>query len=284
MNGRETSPLADLQLGVRELFRILVPGAYALAVVYLTNPGQQLVLLASRSNAAGLGIILLLGLIGYALRIHERWWPYYRVFEAHRRELNTSIRNITGAAEGDDYVDLYKYFLETAGSEISARVHYFSSFYYMLVELSLISFLTAFIPGLAWGLQSVAASGATYCLLIVGVLVSTAVVFQTYLLRGLSGIREPAESRIAFVPAILFLLAICFASYPSLRAVRSLRGLNWFSLVQPMLFLVLALAFERLAAKQWRAIIREQIWLVQDKAWELSRLWDRRHHDETAGI
>ena len=180
----------------------------------------------------------------------------------------------------EDYVDLYKYFLETAASEISARAHYFSSFYYMLVELSLVSFLAAFIPGLAWGFQSAAASGATYRLLIVGVLVSTAVVLQTYLLRGLSGVRQRSESgsefNVAFVPPALLLMAICFADYPSLRALRSLRGLNWLSLVQPMLFLVLAFAFERLAAKQWRAIIREQIWLVRDKAAELSQLWDKR--------
>jgi hypothetical protein len=260
--------LSELQLGIRELFRILVPGAYVMALLVLFAPQTKIVILAEKGTASLLVASLFFGLAGYAARVHERTFPYFRVFEKSRKELNDAIIAATGHGEGRDNVDVYKYFLETTGSELRERIHYFSSFYYMLVELSFISVISALylvdskLYPIARSRCAAASCFGFICLLL-------AIVGQVILLSGLSGLREKRDKILAVFPTCLavvgsVVLAVV-AGWPSFR----------FSFMEnyPVpVFISLAFAFERLGAKHWKQIVGEQIVLVKYHAEKLKTI------------
>lgn len=86
--------LSDLDLGIRELFRIVIPGAYAVLLILLLAPESSAAKFASRNAGLGIGASFFLGLLGYALRPHERWAPYFLHFESYRVKLNDEITRI----------------------------------------------------------------------------------------------------------------------------------------------------------------------------------------------
>ncbi len=257
--------LSELQLGIRELFRILVPGAYVMALLVLFAPQTKIVILAEKGTARLVVASLFFGLAGYAARIHERSFPYFKVFEKWRNKLNDAIIATTGRGQGTDNVDVYKYFLETTGSGLRERIHYFSSFYYMLVELSFISFIAGLYlvdsklyPIASSRCEAVSCFGVM-CLLL-------AMVGQVLLLSGLSGIRERRDFILSVFPPCLALVGtvalVIVAGWPSFR----------FSFVENynvLVFISLGFAFERLGAKHWKQIIGEQVVLVRYRAEEL---------------
>src|SRR5438876_3729299 len=141
--------LSELNLGIRELFRVLIPGAYTVIVFQWLRANVDSPL-DYASVASGemrtfwlVGVSTIVGLIAYGLQVHEKWAPYCDVFDHYRQRLNNAVREATAAKEAKNYVNEYKYFLETDGRHYKDRIHYFSSFYYMLDELSLISALGA---------------------------------------------------------------------------------------------------------------------------------------------
>ena len=282
----EGGPLSELQLGIRELFRILVPGAYALTLLYLLTPAARLTIQIQASNVNQLIAVFFLGLFGYALRVHERWWPYFPSFDRHRATLDRSIEQVLGRRLAADHVHYYKYFLETRGTSIKDRVHYFSSFYYMLAELSLISLLAAVLlfcqtltDGYLFALRSFStapcgtatASGLLIC----------AAVIQTSLLLDTSGLRvKPTTWRdrlkkwLALLPAALTGAAVLTLVLARVTCERSV--LLWIGVVDPRVwsFAVLSIALARLGAKQWAAIINEQVVFVRDRSADLRELAD----------
>ena len=161
--------LSELELGIRELFRIVVPGVYGTLLIVLLAPESELAKFIGKSIGAGLGSSFFLGLFGYALRPHERWAPYFLTFEKHRIKLNDEIIRVVAASpavpevevalvpiqhQSPDHVALYKVFLECKAVDVKDRIHYFSSFYYMLVELSFFSWVAAFWVTAAYLLKS----------------------------------------------------------------------------------------------------------------------------------
>src|SRR5437879_1772386 len=130
---------SELIIGVRELFRIVVPGAYALTLLQWLSAGQIAQSTGEGQTLARIVLSVLAGLLAYGLQVHEKWFPYSYVFNQYREQLNQTIISTANVDPSKDYVNQYKYFLETRAHSIKERIHYFSSFYYMLDEMSLIS-------------------------------------------------------------------------------------------------------------------------------------------------
>lgn len=135
-------PTEALGLGFRELFRILVPGLYATGLVRLIASPFDRIKEISADGVEKLAISIALGLLLYAARVHEKIPGFRGFFKSELARLNTEISKVTG--KNRDHTYEYKYFLETrVSSSLRDRIHYFSSFYYMLCAMSLSSLLGA---------------------------------------------------------------------------------------------------------------------------------------------
>lgn len=272
MNHLAAASFSNLGLGIREFFRIVIPGAYGAALFQFLAPESAFVVRMSRSTSSMLMAILVTGLVGYALRVHERWPPYYLVFEDGRKSLNYKIADLLGLSRERDHVHLYKYFLETKAPEMKERVHYFSSFYYMLTELSLFSFAAATALTLSFLLQLTQLVGQYKMGFFACSFVVAGLVSQTTLLRGRRSIRGTWEQTVALLGLLFLLLALGIAICASWAILRPKSLLDVAPEFQLLLLLGASVAFERLAAKQWEALVREQLVLVQDKRSELLKL------------
>ena len=135
-------PTETLGLGFRELFRILVPGLYTAALIRAIAPFDRVKEVSS--DAIGmLAISIALGLVLYAARVHEKVPGYKGFFKRELAKLNSEISKSSETERDHTYA--YKYFLEASvSSGLRDRIHYFSSFYYMLCAISLSSFLGVF--------------------------------------------------------------------------------------------------------------------------------------------
>lgn len=137
----------SLSLGFRELFRFLVPGVYAFAVFryFLRDPSPAWLF----DGWGAAAMIFFLGVLVHAPHFHE-WLPWYKgEFKRITGHLNDVVAEAAAFEKTSDhqaYKDFYKYFLEAhADAGLRERIHYFSSFYYMLVQLSVLSLLAAFV-------------------------------------------------------------------------------------------------------------------------------------------
>jgi hypothetical protein len=287
---------SELQLGVRELFRILVPGAFALALVYVLAPTNTLFAPFLSNTVAQVVFVLFTGLIAYALQAHELWWPYNRSFERWRSELNRAIVDAVGGPATTDYVNAYKFFLETKALDMRSRVHYFSSFYYMLTELSLISAMAAVSVVLATltegflfrfvslGLAPIGTASASG--IVVGALVLQIVLMALgsrskgqradVARRGRPEETTPRRvdpGRIlqwaTVLPWILIAAAIALLIYQHLRWKRSDLVIAAVADYRGWAFTALAVTFGLLAQKNWRSIISEQVFLVRNRRPEI---------------
>jgi hypothetical protein len=261
----EDKVLKELELGIRELFRILVPGAYAVTLAKVAAPTSAFTTLVTGSTASGIAASFFLGLIGYALRPHERWFPFYMHFEKYRHELNSAIASVLGKDVTSDNVDIYKYFLETQADDMSDRIHYFSSFYYMLIELALFSWVAAFfvLCNNVWRLTAPAHPNVTR---IAVALVICSGLLQFAIQWPLTAVKTKRTENILKLEWILSSLALVIFVEPACRASTwSLSGTMHMGAVPVALFAV-GYLFWRLGDKHWKQIIREQVVLVNHRA------------------
>lgn len=145
----------SLNLGFREVFRIVIPGAYGLGWLYALLGERANWLLSS--SAVSIGAAVVVGVGAYALLPHSlplgplnRWWPYARLRKKHIGELSDAIARVLEVGDEADhrsrdaFKNLYKYFVATGvREEVANRIHYTTSLVYMLEELSFISLLAA---------------------------------------------------------------------------------------------------------------------------------------------
>jgi hypothetical protein len=260
----------DLELGVRELFRILIPGAYVVSVAELLYPTVPSILALTTSTAAGLSAAFFIGLTGYALRAHERWFPYFFYFEQQRARLNSEIARVTGESPTKDHVGSYKFFLETKTQGLSDRIHYFTSFYYMLVELSLFSALFAYF-NLARALIKLARPECprlTMCCIVVIAVVSA---IQLWAQFAVTRVRT-TRTRCALIaePIALVVALVVMASAAYVHKAPLLSSLWQTVGVSTLLLCTLSYLFWRLGDKHWKQIIGEQIILVNVQAEDLT--------------
>ncbi len=135
-------PTETLGLGLRELFRILVPGLYAALLIRPIAPSDWVREISS-DGIGKLAISIALGLVLYAARVHKTVPGYRGFFKSELAKLNSEVSKVSGTER--DHTDEYKYFLEArVSSGLRDRIHYFSSFYYMLCAMSLSSLLGTF--------------------------------------------------------------------------------------------------------------------------------------------
>jgi hypothetical protein len=191
-------------------------------------------------------------------------------------------------------VGAYKYFLETEAGQLKDRVHYFSSFYYMLVALSLVSAGGA----AALTLMQLSANHLFRFRILqssppgtftASVLVLAAAAVQLYTLRGLSSIRlqgtgsQEAEAQarerraelISSAPLVLLLFALAWLTGAQIAGSQYLLLIAAVTDYRMWVLVTLAVVFERLGSKQWAAIIREQVVLVNDRAEAMRRIAEK---------
>jgi hypothetical protein len=258
----EDKAISDLNLGFRELFRILLPGAYAVSLAEWLAPNSRLVTFVDRGTIQGLVASFFLGLVGAALVVHETWFPYTVSFEEWRILLNGELGG------GSDRVHEYKYFLETRGDDIKDRIHYFSSFYYMLVELSLFSAIAA-IWLLHCFFESSKGSGDCWTWLS-RALLAVALILQ---LSFPSSLRERKDGigKLTVAPAILFGLWLLL-NFSRLWFFSSASSSPGFPSTRLFCLVLAAYAFARLGAKHWKSVIKEQIVFVRENIDEIREL------------
>lgn len=140
---------SSIAIGIRELFRIIIPGLLVVGYMSVEFP----VLLSAWIGAGSIWYTLILGfvigLIVYALQLYKWCWPWSR---AHRKQINRLSREVKVALGGvlpsitKDYRAEYKQFLNTeADRSFAERVYYYTSFYYLLVEISQLFLLFALV-------------------------------------------------------------------------------------------------------------------------------------------
>jgi hypothetical protein len=251
----EDQPFSELQLGIRELFRIVIPGAYGLVLLTLL-PGASLPDDLSSSTVRLAVGAFFLGLLGYALRAHESWWPYSPIFWNGVNLLNAAIEREVGRGE---HTALYKYFLSRGRRDVGHRVHYFSSFYYLLVAISLYSAFAACYVSFLPALRIAHAKHLTFGYVGAVALLAVAAIVQCILMiRGRGPIPDVFERFACRLPAIFVGLALMVMGMHFAVSTRT----TYFSAKQAAwvvaLFAVAAL-FGKLAARQWNSIIREQV-------------------------
>ena len=270
----EEKILKELELGVRELFRIFIPGAYAVVLVQLLTPKSDFAQLIAGRTTSALSAAFFLGLIGYALRVHERWFPYFIHFEKYRLILKNEIDRVIGSETPDDNVRYYKYFLETDAEKVNDRIHYFTSFYYMLVEVSLFSALGVLFSVHRWLFTLTGVSHHTAALFGTAAIL-TAVALQLGVEAGLQSIRTRRTKIIIGAEFLLLsagFLVMLVAAYRA-GGLGDVECLGW----TPLLLLIVTYLFWRLAEKHWKQIINEQLVLVNHRADALiavSRMFD----------
>ena len=252
----EEAKFSELQLGIRELFRIVIPGAYAV-ILFSVLPGAELPAPATvtTSSSGRLAGAIFFGLVGYALRPHECWWPYSSVFWKQVQYLNAEIARFAG--EGD-HTALYKYLLTVGPTSVSDRVHYFSSSYYMLITLSLYSVFAAiaefFIPAFQ------IAYAVHLCGWATALFLSMAAVATQLFFMFVTGVRNRREymEKFRFLPAAMIggagaFISLDFAFFTGTSTFSQTRAI-WI-----VLLALLAFVLANLGNKQWRSIINEQI-------------------------
>ncbi len=135
-------------IGFRELFRILIPGLLTATFLRYEFPD----LLARNGREVPFSYVLMiaffLGLITYIIqsvinKISGRWshfFPWNEAFHGQISRLADEVRIALGSTKpilGSDYDAEYKYFLESkVDRSFVERVHYFTSFYYLLAQIS----------------------------------------------------------------------------------------------------------------------------------------------------
>jgi len=136
-------------IGFRELFRILVPGLLVLTFFRLEFSNWLSIYANVISFADFIIIAFFIGLIVYILQPYRHVWPWCKAFHYHIGRLADEVRIALGSTApsfSKDFDSEYKCFLEsTLDRSFVERVHYFTSFYYLLVQISVLLFLFALV-------------------------------------------------------------------------------------------------------------------------------------------
>ncbi len=136
-------------IGFRELFRIFVPGLLGVTFIRLEFPD----LLAHKGYELPFTYLFIIaffiGLITYILqtsinKVKKKPWTrillWSEAFHSEIGRLDHEVKIALGSTKPistGDYDAEYKYFLESkVGPSFVERVHYFTSFYYLLVQIS----------------------------------------------------------------------------------------------------------------------------------------------------
>jgi hypothetical protein len=267
--------LSELQLGIREVFRIAVPGAYLVVLLRYFAPTSALSVRSGADTADLLAAAFFLGLLLYALRVHSHWWPFKRVWKREVNALSDAMKTHLG--DPDAYRDLYKYFLATSAPEMRDRIHYFSSFFYMLCELSLVSF-AAWVVVVTQLLLGVLSGGDSWMRVVAWTLLVAAAgvqamlcseVFETGKKRSRPPSSHSQESGALSDPSLIPVALVATAIIWLLGCAVYVRG---FGVLRPSHAFRLTFALPVtswflfwLASWQWKAIIGEQRVLVRHK-------------------
>lgn len=131
---------SSITIGIRELFRILVPGLMVIGYVKAEFPNLPSPWNGTASLLYILTLSFVVGLVVYVSKIHKWCPPWHNVFRQQINRLISEVRVALGGAPSlmpEFYHAEYKYILETKTDRyFTERVHYFTSFYYLLVEIS----------------------------------------------------------------------------------------------------------------------------------------------------
>ena len=193
-------------------------------------------------------------------------------FENKRAALNEEIARITARKSAKDNVDIYKYFLETRAEEMSDRIHYFTSFYYMLIELSFLSSLGAYVIVFGCIYQMAKDVSPTSDRLGIDAVLFVIVV-QLVVLFPLNSVRTLRTRIVLFCLPVATIAALLIPTLATYNAgVLSFNGLLSAVGITPFALLVLSYLFWRLGDKHWKQIIDEQIVLVNAKGNELTEV------------
>jgi hypothetical protein len=273
-----TGTLSELSIGVRELFRIVVPGAYATLLFEWLTAGKFDQISGEGRTLTRIAVSVLVGLIAYGLQVHEKWLPYNVVFEQSRSRLNERIIKIANASNSKDYVGEYKYFLETRAPEIKERIHYFTSFYYMLDEMSLISAIAAIALAFMFFCELNPDRPLSTHFVLVGIALQLFTLYRdpySYIIEKFNRLDERLRWVLKYAASWLGITTIWIAwnwilaiYFHRMWPCGPLFRIDWrfWALISA------AVIFERLGAKQWNSIIKEQIVLVNDKQIELRKV------------
>jgi hypothetical protein len=273
----------ELEIGFRELFRILIPGAYVVSLAQVIAPDAAFTQRLVKDTASGVAATFFLGLIGYALRVHERWLPYFWYFEKQRVRLNDEIARVASVSRERDNVDFYKYFLETSADNLSDRIHYFTSFYYMLLELSLFSAAAAYVLVAQFLFKAIASVSPIVVKLAV-CSIALACIIQLTVLFALSGIKTVRTKRALVAEPLLGILALVIMILSGFwKGVLSVHILLCGIGLTPAILLTASYLFWRLGEKHWKQVIGEQVTLVNDHAKDLVELGGKCHPTPSPG-
>ena len=88
---RETGAFSELTIGIRELFRIVVPGGYAVVIFEWLTAGKCDPITGEGQSVSRSAISVIAGLVAYGLLVHEKLWPYSDVFEDSPKRLNPPL-------------------------------------------------------------------------------------------------------------------------------------------------------------------------------------------------
>jgi hypothetical protein len=266
-----TGTFSDLSIGIRELFRIVVPGTYAVLLFEWLTAGKFEISGEGRTLTR-IAVTVLVGLIAYGLQVHEKWFPYNVVFERGKTDLNRRIIEI-GSASGDskDYVGEYKYFLETRAPEIKERIHYFTSFYYMLDEMSLISAIAAIALVFMFFRELNPDWPMSVNFVLVGIVLQLITLHRDSYSKAVESYRllekiprwmlKYAASWLGIVTIWLLWNWTLAFHYHRTWPFGPLFRIDW----RFWALICVSMVFERLGAKQWNSIMKEQLVLVNNK-------------------
>ena len=136
---------SSFTIGIRELFRIIIPGLLVVTFLRLEVP----CLLAPSGYELPFGFFLVIaffiGLVVYILQLYRFCPPWSKIYRKQLSRLDREVRIAMGGASPlltTDYDAEYKYFLELkTDRSFVERIHYFTSFYYLLAEISQLLFV-----------------------------------------------------------------------------------------------------------------------------------------------
>jgi hypothetical protein len=191
-------------------------------------------------------------------------------FEKYRAELSDTIMNVINPqCKKDDYGDLYKYFLETEATDVNDRIHYFSSFYYMLAELALFSGFAAFFLTFL-DLSLLAGHIHPDLAILAKAMITMGILVHIAILHPLTAVKRSRTQYTLIVALLMVSAGMFLLTYACWRAGLigikfAFQGVRW----EPLLLLGVGYLFQRLADKTWKQIIREQMVLVHHRKYKL---------------
>ena len=147
----DLSQFAPFELGFRELYRIAIPGYVSLVLTIMVFPDLNSLDLITKVIVG-----FFLGLITYSLRISRKIPGYSCLFKKQTTRLSNAIMDCCGIDTKCNFTlkkskAVYSHFLERfVQPTLKERIHYFTSFYYMFADVSLVLFFYSVVNLVIW--------------------------------------------------------------------------------------------------------------------------------------